>query len=244
MKCDLISGKDFNNTVPLYDIDCIVFMDEVAPKGVELTDLSNDKDGSIIGWMEDNGVYKVSTQIEGQKILLNRNCIEMFANRKWLKRIEFKMADTTKTENMMKMFFNCEGLKQLDLSKCNTENVINMSEMFTGCKRLRRLDLSSFNTSRVIDMSFMFERCRHLVGIGMQGFNTQNVVDMIGMFSECAKLEDLNLVGFDMSKVEDMSYMFDGCSELKRLYISDKFAFCSKNTKTSNMKIRVSAFCG
>ncbi|WP_407384366.1 hypothetical protein, partial [Holdemanella porci] len=98
MKYELITGKDFNNKALFYDIDCIVFTDEVAPKEVELTDLSNDRDRSVVGWKEDNGIYKVSTQIEGQKILFNENCIEMFANRKELKRIEFKMVDTTKVE--------------------------------------------------------------------------------------------------------------------------------------------------
>ena len=84
MKYELIAGKDFNNKVPFYDIDCIAFTNEVAPNEVELTDLSNDRDESIVGWKEDDGIYKVSTQEEEQKILFNENCIEMFANRKEL----------------------------------------------------------------------------------------------------------------------------------------------------------------
>lgn len=104
MKYELIAGKDFNNKVPFYDIDCIAFTNEVAPNEVELTDLSNDRDESIVGWKEDDGIYKVSTQEEEQKILFNENCIEMFANRKELKRIEFKMVDTTKVEYMLNIW--------------------------------------------------------------------------------------------------------------------------------------------
>lgn len=124
MKYELITGKDFNKKIPFYDIDCIFFTDEAAPKGVEVTDLSKDGDESVMGWMEDDGVYKVSTQVENQKILFNENCIEMFANRKELKRIEFKMVDTTKVEYMVKMFYNCEKLKELDFGL--TSNLVTL----------------------------------------------------------------------------------------------------------------------
>lgn len=61
MKYETIKGRDFNYDVCQKGVEQIIFTDDVAPKGVELTDLSNDFDGSVVGWLKD-GVYKVSTQ--------------------------------------------------------------------------------------------------------------------------------------------------------------------------------------
>lgn len=55
MKYELASGEDFNySLLRKKDIHEIHFTDEVAPKNVELTDLSNDFDGSIVGWKEND----------------------------------------------------------------------------------------------------------------------------------------------------------------------------------------------
>ena len=66
MKYQLIKGEDFNYYVYKNRVEKIIFTDEKAPKRaqlnrVQLTDLSNDRDGSVVGWMEGDGVYKVST---------------------------------------------------------------------------------------------------------------------------------------------------------------------------------------
>ena len=69
MKYELISGREFNKAlsrIRLVELQLIEFTDEAAPKGVELKDLSNDGDGSIVGWIKD-GTYKVSTQTKGKK---------------------------------------------------------------------------------------------------------------------------------------------------------------------------------
>lgn len=71
------------------DIHEILFTDEVAPKNVELTDLSNDFDGSIVGWKENDGVYKISTQEKGQKAIFNEYCAYMFAELYDLNMIDF-----------------------------------------------------------------------------------------------------------------------------------------------------------
>ena len=81
MKYETIKGRDFNYDVCQKGVEQIIFTDEVAPKGVELTDLSNDFDGSVVGWLEDHGVYKVSTQVEGQKVIFNEDCSYMFHSR-------------------------------------------------------------------------------------------------------------------------------------------------------------------
>ena len=67
MKYQLVSGEEFNEFDEIFETSNIVFTDEIAPKGVELTDLSNNGDGSVVGWMEDNGVYKVEQTDKGKR---------------------------------------------------------------------------------------------------------------------------------------------------------------------------------
>lgn len=162
MKYQLIKGEDFNYNVTYNGTDGIVqqiiFTDEVAPKDAELTDLSNDGDGSVVGWKKD-GVYKVSTQVEGQNVIFNGDCKKMFADFMQLKEIDFSMIDTTHVTNLSRMFKECEELEKLDLSGFDTSNVTNMSEMFAVCESLENLNLSSFKTSNVSNMSAMFFDC-------------------------------------------------------------------------------------
>ena len=140
MKYEMVIGKDFRYNVCRKGVEHIIFTDEVAPKekGVELEDLSNDKDGSVVGWKED-GVYKVSTQKKGQKVIFNEDCKKMFADFMQLKEIDFSMIDTAHVTNLSRMFKECEELEKLDLSGFDTSNVTNMSEMFAVCESLLKI---------------------------------------------------------------------------------------------------------
>ena len=165
MKYELIRGETFNYinyNICLEGIIQIIFTDKIAPKGVELDDLSNDRDGSVVGWKEDDGVYKVSTQTKGMKVIFNRDCESMFDECLGLKKIVFEMVDTSKVEYTSYMFYECTNLTNLDLSSFDTSNVTNMNHMFAKCENLEKLDLSNFNTSKVQYMSGMFEDCEKL----------------------------------------------------------------------------------
>ena len=188
MKHELISGREFNKALfELKEIRVIEFTDEVAPKekGVELEDLSNDRDGSVVGWLENDGVYKVSTQNEGQKIIFNEDCKKMFADFLHLKEIEFCMIDTTHVTDMSEMFDECEELEKLDLSGFDTSKVKYMNGMFAWCKNLKELDLSGFDTLNVTDMSEMFAGCVNLRELDLSHFDTSNVRDKTEMFRNC-----------------------------------------------------------
>ena len=128
---------------------------------MELTDLSNDRDGSVVGWQED-GVYKVSTQVEGQEIIFNEDCKKMFADFLELKEIDFSMIDTTHVTDMSEMFADCVRLRALYLYTFDTSNVTDMSGMFAWCYDLKKIDISYFNTSKVKTMTWMFCGCRAL----------------------------------------------------------------------------------
>ena len=167
MQYEIKKGKEFRQsivTINEYDDDnyCDIFAtklkftDEVAPKGIELTDLSNDGDGSVVGWI-DGDTYKVSTQEKGQKVIFNEDCKSMFGMfehedfgeiQRIFKEIDFAMIDTSNVKDMSEMFHNCFDLKELNLSGFDTSQVYwSMSRMFANCENLESLDLSSFDTT-------------------------------------------------------------------------------------------------
>ena len=243
MKYQLIKGKEFGQNVVIindYDDDNyydlfafgLKFTDEPAPKGIELTDLSNDRDGSIVGWMEDNGVFKVSTQTKGQKVIFNEDCKRMFefghervccdGAYQVLSEIDFEMIDTSNVVDMSHMFAGCEGLEELDLSNFDTSNVTNMRAMFWRCYHLTNLDLSNLDTNKVTNMEKMFASCRNLKELNLSNFDTSHVKYMTEMFDCCQGLTNLDLSDFDTSKVTSIRDMFDQCGSLKNLKTMDK----------------------
>lgn len=248
MKYQLVSGEEFNEIKEVLDANHIIFTDEVAPKGVKVTDLSKDRDGSVVGWMEDDGVYKVSTQAEGQKAFFNEECAFMFSDCKNLKAIDFNFIDTSKVENMGYMFDGCKNLGELDLSGFDTSKVDTMTGMFKDCEKLKKLDLHKLDTSHVTNMWGMFYNCENLKEINLSHFDTSNVTNMSEMFTCCTSLKELNLVSFNTSNVINMMQMFFYCDHLEKLnvssfntsnvqYMQEMFAGCSKLKK-----IRLGAF--
>lgn len=221
MKYEMIKGEEFRQsivTINEYDDDnyCDIFAtklkftDEVAPKGIELTDLSNDGDGSVVGWI-DGDTYKVSTQEKGQKVIFNEDCKSMFGMfehedfgeiQRMFKEIDFAMIDTSNVKDMSEMFHNCFDLKELNLSGFNTSKVEDMSRMFDRCRKLKELDLSNFDTSQVKYMNEMFDWCGNLRELDLSHFDTSNVEDMNRMFAWCERLTNLDLSNFDTSQVK------------------------------------------
>lgn len=97
MKYQLNCKIDFSVVYDVKKAEQIFFTDEVAPKEAKLTDLSNDRDGSVVGWMNEDGVYKVSTQTKGQKVIFNEECNKMLHERlsPTIKSVSFKNVDTS-----------------------------------------------------------------------------------------------------------------------------------------------------
>ena len=248
MEYELIKGADFNYYVYKNRVEKIIFTDEKAPKRaqlkivqnrvqlnrVQLTDLSNDRDGSIVGWLEDDGVYKVSTQKKGQKIIFNEDCSGMFyggefccddielskRNESEMKEVCFNNVDTSHVTNMGSMFDHCKQLIKLDLSNFDTSNVTIMHSMFEGCSKLEHLDLSTFDTQNVVDMSEMFSCCRNLKELDLSSFDTSNVMSMFQMFDGCKQLKSLDLSRFNTYKVKTMAWMLAFCMNLESLKLN------------------------
>lgn len=223
MKYELIKGEDFNYYVYKNRVEKIIFTDEKAPKRaqlkivqnrVQLTDLSNDRDGSVVGWMEGNGVYKVSTQTKGQKVIFNKDCSKMFyGGRFWCDNIEL----SKRSESEM---------KEVYFDNVDTSNVINMRSMFAGCEQLKSLDLSSFDTPNVVNMSKMFRKCSNLPSLDLSHFDRSNdiymnVIYMDEMFNGCKNLEELNLSNWKLDDIAYLDGIFARCDKLTSLETTD-----------------------
>ena len=226
-------GLKFQNHIP-DNATSIVFTDEEAPDGVALTDLSEEKNGAVVGWLEGT-TWKVSSQKAGQKIQFNKKCSGMFigsANATYgeqngKEHFEPKslnvtsilfgdFIDTSKTTDMTYMFGYYKGA-ELNLSHFDTSNVTDMTYMFNFCEKLTTLDVSSFDTSKVKNMSCMFQSCRSLTTLDISHFDTSNVTNMSSIFNQCRTLTSLDTTNWNTSNVTNMYYMFADCESLTTL---------------------------
>ena len=206
-------------------------------------DVSENKDGSIIGYYTDkdnNELYEL-TIISQENIITNEDSSMLFGYQTNLKSIDFENLEFKDVTNMRMMFEGCTNLTSLDLSKFDTSKVTDMKEMFAGCSNLTSLDVSNFNTSTAINMSGMFIGCSNLTSLDVSNFETNQVKDISNMFGMCSKLTTIDVSNFETNQVTDMTRMFNGCSSLITLDLSgfdtinvttmyDMFLMCSSLT--------------
>lgn len=175
------------------DVETISFQGSLDGVPQNTWDVSENKDGSVMAWMENGNLHVAA---EGN-IAPNPDASWMFAYFVNLTRINFG---------------NC----------FDTSNVVRMNYLFMECKSMASLDVSSFDTSNVTAMGLMFKGCSSLTSLGVSNFNTSNVTDMMGMFGDCSSLTSLDVSSFDSSKVIFMNKMFSGCNHLTLLDITDE----------------------
>ena len=254
-------GNGFNESIPS-TVTEVIFTDEIKPASAEVIDVDADGDGGVVAWTENDGtVMKVSTQIKGIKVQAAVNSSNMFYDKSKIRKIDFKMLNTSNVTNMSEIFRGCNRLTSLDLTPLDTSKVTSMYGMFcdcyaksldlTGldtsnvkymgnmfyCSGLTSLDLTPLDTSNVTDMSNMFFYCGGLTKLDLSPMNTSKVTNMHGMFSYCSGLTSLDLTPLDTSNVTRMDEMFWGCSGLTSL---DLTPLDTSNVKNMN---RMFYFC-
>lgn len=219
----LLTGQQFCATIPS-NATSVVFCNEIAPTGINLTDVSEAQDNGIVAWM-DGTAYKVSTQRDGVKVLSNLNSSGMFRGKGNLTSIEFDNLDTSMTEDMSIMFYQCSGFKTLDLSDFNTSNSTNMANMFRDCTSLESIDLSSFNTQNVQSFQSFFNNCGKLSSINFgNNFYTDNATSVGYFFMKCASLKNLDLSSWNTKKSTLFKSMFNQCTELTEVKFGKDFS--------------------
>ena len=150
----LVDGRDFSREIP-DSATSVIFTDEIAPKGVSITDLTYFRNGDVVGWLDGTG-WKVSTQDVYKKINFSDDCSGMFYNKGKINSIQFDNIDTSNVEDMSIMFSSHEHLTSLDLSNFNTSNVTDMMGMFYFCSNLSSIDLHNWYIASGTDVSCMF----------------------------------------------------------------------------------------
>lgn len=211
----------------LSSVEKIVFADSIADRAIfcPQKDISQKRDGSIIGWIEKvknkvNWIDSFILHIEGNgTIYAPGNCEGLFSDFTGVEEIRFGSAfDTSNTYNMRLMFSGCRLLKILDISGFDTSNVTNMGCMFLSCMSLERVDVSRFMTQKVTNMGGMFCGCSGLKTVDVSGFITRDVTNMARMFYGCSSLETVDVSHFYTNSATDRSEMFKGCTSLPQSY--------------------------
>ena len=128
--------------------------------GGEGEDISEEQDGSVIAWREDETLYISSSEI-GYNINAPSDCKSLFSLGRWgafgwqtnIEKIDCSCLDTSNVTNMMQMFYECTNLNSLNISNFDTRKVTNMSYMFEACNKLNTLNLANFNMSNVTNIT-------------------------------------------------------------------------------------------
>lgn len=130
----LEKGEKLNEKIK--EAETVTFTWATAPEGTSTTDVSQNKDGSVVLW-NDGSDYYISSQRAGQVIYMNAVSAKMFRDCSEITKIDFKNIDTASVVDMSQMFYGMDSIKTLDLSSFNTSNVEDMSQMFYGDSQLK-----------------------------------------------------------------------------------------------------------
>ena len=147
-------------------------------------DFSADRDGSVIGWMEDTTLH---IEADG-KVTAPTDCSHLFESMNMESILCNDAFDTSQVTDMRCMFAFCKNLVTVDLSGVDTGRVTVMRSIFYGCETLKELDLSSFDMRRVTDAKAMFAFCRKLEKLNMDESYLGKAADKKGMFDCCYSL--------------------------------------------------------
>ena len=228
-----IYKNGFNQSIPS-TVTEVIFTDEIKPAAAEVIDVDADGDDGVVAWTENDGtVMKVSSQIKDIEVQAAVNSRSMFSGKDKIKKIDFKMLNTSNVTDMMAIFSYCIGLTSLNLTPIDTLNVTDMGAMFSNCRSLTSFDLTPLDTSKVTDMGSMFDGCSGLTSLDLTPLDTSNVTYMGDMFRNCMGLISLDLTGWDTSNVTDMNDMFCNCRGLTSITTGPNFKFVGTNYSLS-----------
>ena len=227
-----------------WDVISVTFLDSLKDLTWKAVDLSQAKDGSIMGWSDWDDGYKV--YIASETGINAKNCCKgLFQGCYNLRTISFgDLFHTDEATSMASMFSNCANLESVDLHVLKTGNVTDMSNMLYNCQSLSSINVSSWNVSKVKNMSRLFEECTNAKTLLVYNWDVSNVENMSHMFHACTGISFLEISNWDVSRVENLSSTFSGCSHLEYLNISSwntssvedmsaTFASCSNLTNLS-----------
>ena len=150
----LVDGLTFNASIPDTAKTVIFTLEPVTYDAAYTTDLSANKNGSILGYLVGD-VYKISPKEAKTKIVANESCQMMFQSKHNLTSVIFENFDVSSTADFNMMFYNMNNVSTLDLSGFKIANSVDLTSMFFDCQKLEFIDLSSADlTNATLDQMF------------------------------------------------------------------------------------------
>ena len=141
-------------------INIIVFLDDLKRIPEKAFDISEERNNSVIGWIQFYRKYWVIYFVGKNGINAPLDCDHLFAAYRNLRKIKFhNLFHTENTTSMRYMFSRCESIKKLELNSFCTTHVTNMEGMFFDCKNLKELYIDQCNMLNVENTLVMFYGC-------------------------------------------------------------------------------------
>ena len=201
-------------------VKTVTFLDSLDDLSWKAVDLSQTKNGSIMGWGDWNDGYHVYIASE-HGVNARDCCEEMFEGCNNLKTIAFNgLFHTDQADSMAYMFSRCNMLESVDLEAFKTGNVTDMTSMFYNCSALPSMDIADWDVSKVTKMANLFSNCTNVKNLPVDRWNVAQVTDLSSAFQFCSSISSLDLSKWNTSKAENMASAFYSCSSLQHLDVS------------------------
>lgn len=156
----------------------IVILNTVEEAPSEAEDLSEEEDGSILGWTNEGRVFLAG---DGG-IKAPEDCSYLFTD---LSEDDKSYRDNSKHWSNLT---SVTGAEYLDMSGVTTAKC-----MFIYCSGLKSIDVSCWNTERITDMRRQFCFCCNLKELDVSGWDTSNVSSMKGLFWGCRSVKSIDV---------------------------------------------------
>ena len=204
-------------------------------------DVSEEKDESIMAWVENDTLYigskyKIFFPSDSGSLLSKSNLTEIKFNNR---------IDTTFVTNMDGMFDNDSNITELDVSSFRTGNVTRMNGMFRSTSSIEEIDLSNFDTSKLQYYNELLMNCTSLETLNMDGWdfthtsfggsalkNTTSLKELSAknwitpryatylyssIYLQDSPLETIDVTGWDLSNTESISGVFQNLKILNKI---------------------------
>lgn len=161
--------------------------DSLPANEVKLIDISEDGDGSVLAYIQNNILYYLAEE----EVYLNEDCSYMFDKFINLQNANFNDFNFSKMRKANFMFGNCKFLTNIDFDNDTPITLTEMEGMFYDCESLVDLNIYMIDTHVVKEMRNVFYNCYNLknINIDMGKWSMQNVISVSGMFKNCHMLK-------------------------------------------------------
>lgn len=142
-----------------------------------LIDMTANRDGSVVGWIEDNTMY--ITTLDGSTIKTCGSFGYVFRNLRDLLTVSFENFDTSAAHNLEMLFYVCQSLEEIDISCFNTSKVTDVYRLFNNCYKVKTIYVGDgWDMSNVTNSTNMFCNNNKLVGQSGRQYSSSNADDV------------------------------------------------------------------